>query len=96
MFTTYPHETKGPGERGERCSAVFWAWRTQIANRVGAMHSFPTIDFGISQIGFGISQKSFGINFGISQNRRWDLLSIPWDRSGISTKNTQDVGITFF
>ena len=24
IFTTYPHESKGLGERGERCTAVFW------------------------------------------------------------------------
>jgi len=27
IFTTYPHESKGPGERGERCTAVFCSWR---------------------------------------------------------------------
>jgi hypothetical protein len=24
MFTAYPYETKGSGERGERCTEVFW------------------------------------------------------------------------
>ena len=28
IFTTYPHESKGPGERGERCTAVFYSQRT--------------------------------------------------------------------
>jgi hypothetical protein len=33
-FTTYPHERKGLGERGEHPTEVIWSSRTSIAKRI--------------------------------------------------------------
>ena len=92
IFTTQMHETKRPGERGERCREVFLVSRTSVA-KVAEEEGWPIVNpgpaWGYTQLPSGISPEILGISFG-------DQIQDVGIVRGYPRAKSQDVGITVF